>query len=406
MAITLTSSWKEVARKRDTWTGPAAYGYPTRDVTVILYARYDPNERGTSSTKVEQRVDVVFNDAPFDGLWCKDGGHDQGAYYQYTGASSKSWRWDAEGTFQGDGSSTYEDMFPEHWSVACSNYAATLTLSTKWDYPYYGMTSANTQFNADVALLTPPSGGYISSVTPGTNSFTMTGGVTEIGGSSYSVELVVLNAPYTQAGIPQRYEQFHTLSATRTVSNSSSTSSGGITISPNTQYYIGVYANNGDTDLRYDGGTAVTLAPAATVATAALGPNGVDIQYDTVADGGYYPKKIQYSLDGTTWVDGATVSTGTASYGTFSIIGLQPNTTYNIQTRTTTSAGSTTGATLTVTTPPSGIAGYLYGPISDGQGGYETKRVNKLYGSVNGSTKRIVKLYGSVNGQTKLVFEG
>ena len=36
---------------------------------------------------------------------------------------------------------------------------------------------------------------------------------------------------------------------------------------------------------------------------------------------------------------------------------------------------------------------------------YDSKRVSKFYGSVNGQTKEITKLYGSVNGQTKLIYE-
>ena len=36
--------------------------------------------------------------------------------------------------------------------------------------------------------------------------------------------------------------------------------------------------------------------------------------------------------------------------------------------------------------------------------GNRSKKVNKLYGSVNSQTKKITKLYGSVNGQTKLIY--
>lgn len=35
---------------------------------------------------------------------------------------------------------------------------------------------------------------------------------------------------------------------------------------------------------------------------------------------------------------------------------------------------------------------------------HKSKRIVKLYGSVNGQTKRIIKMYGSVNGQSKVVF--
>lgn len=36
---------------------------------------------------------------------------------------------------------------------------------------------------------------------------------------------------------------------------------------------------------------------------------------------------------------------------------------------------------------------------------HKSKKITKLYGSVNGQTKLIKKLYGSVNGETKLVYE-
>lgn len=237
-----------------------------------------------------------------------------------------------------------------------------------------------------ITIASGPTGPFISSVIPGTNSFTMTGGVESIGtgGTQISVELVVLNSAYIQAGLPQRYEGFSTLSATKTVSNSSPASGGGITISPNSQYYIGVYANNGAADLRYDGGTAVTLAEAATVSAGTVTETTADINYSTSADGGFYNKTIEYSIDGgMTWSTGATVSTGSASSGSFTITGLSAGTTYSVQTRTTTTAGSSVGSTLSITTVTNVV----------------------LYGSVNGNTKKINKLYGPVSTQAYIVTE-
>lgn len=251
-------------------------------------------------------------------------------------------------------------------------------------------------------IATAPTGAFISSVEPGTDSFTLTGGVTSLGtgGSSAGVELVVLNQAYTASGLPQRYEGFTTLSATKTITNNSPASAGGITISPNTQYHLGVYASNGAADLRYDGGTAVTLAPAATVSSGTITSNSAEISYSTSADGGFYDKKVQYSLDGTTWTDGVTITGGSASSGSFTVSGLSSGTTYNIHTRVTTTAGSSVGQTVVVTTTGAQTTTKLYGSVN----GY-SKGITKLYGSVNGSTKEIKKLYGSVNGQTKLIYE-
>ena len=232
-----------------------------------------------------------------------------------------------------------------------------------------------------ITIAAAPTGAYISSTIPGTHSVTMTGGVESMGtaGASPAVELILLNVPFTTSGLPQRLEAFTTLSATKTIDNNSAALYGGITISPNTQYYKGVYASNGAADLRWDGGTVVTLAEAATVSVDSKTADTVTIAYETTADGGALTKNIEYSLDGgTTWVSGATVATGAVTSGTVTITGLTPNTTYTIHTRTTTTSGSSGGSILTVTTDP---------PIVN----------SALYGSVSGLSKKITKLYGGLN---------
>ena len=251
------------------------------------------------------------------------------------------------------------------------------------------------------AQATAPYGGEITSVTPGTDSFTMTGGVASMGtgGTQTAVQLIVLNGAYTQSGIPQRYESFNTLTATKTVSNASPADNGGITITPNKLFYLGVYANNGILDYRFDGGSAVTLAEAPTLTVASAAGNSAVINYSASADGGEYDKTIEYSLDGgTTWQTGTTISGGSAATGTFTISGLIPGTANSVQTRVTTTAGSTLGATLSIT--PIAVC-KLYGSV-----GGQTKKIKKLYCSVGGQSKRVKKLYASVGGVTKLVFEG
>lgn len=120
----------------------------------------------------------------------------------------------------------------------------------------------------------------------------------------------------------------------------------------------------------------VVIPPdAATVSAGTVTETTADINYSTSADGGFYNKTIEYSIDGgATWNTGATVSTGSASSGSFTITGLTAGTTYSVQTRTTTTAGSSVGSTLSITT------------VSN----------VKLYGSVNGGAKQITKLYGGV----------
>ena len=339
---------------------------------------------GTSATlSVQFRRTSSWTDTWYDNsATLTFNGQTKSASYSYTGTVGTSWVTlvsNISGYTISSSGGTYNWTFnnPSGGILGCSG---TLTISAQATAPY---------------------GGEITSVTPGTDSFTMTGGVASMGtgGTQTAVQLIVLNAAYTQAGIPQRYESFNTLTATKTVSNASSADNGGITISPNKLFYLGVYANNGILDYRFDGGTAVTLAEAPTLTVASASGDSAVINYSTSADGGEYNKAIEYSLDGgTTWQTGATVSGGSAATGTFTISGLTPGVANSVQTRVTTTAGSTAGATLSIT-PTSTCA--LYGSV-----GGQTKKIRRLYGSVNGNTKLIRKLYGSVNGVTKLIYEG
>ena len=203
---------------------------------------------------------------------------------------------------------------------------------------------------------TSPSGGYISSVVPGIDSITLTGGVTSMGtgGTQTYAELIILNAPFTQAGIPQRYEGFNALSATKTISNSSPVSAGGITISPNTKYYKGVYAYNGVADAyRYNGGEVYTLPPELTSAS-----DGTQtyLTYNTVnvpvtvnypADGGALTKSIIYRANkGSGWSDWQTITTvsGSSSGTTQGNITLDTSSSYTVEFKSRTTAGDSPNA--------------------------------------------------------------
>lgn len=170
-------------------------------------------------------------------------------------------------------------------------------------------------------------------------------------------------------------------------------------LSPNTKYYYRSRAKNtSDLWSSYSADvTGVTKAAAATVSLTSYDSSSATIYYSASADGGEYNRTLQYSLDGSTWVNAATISDGNAHTGTITITGLTPSTSYTIRTRMTTTAGSSTGANITVTTK---AAVALYGSVSG-----QTKKVAKLYGSLNGETKLIKKLYASVNGVTKKIYE-
>lgn len=211
-----------------------------------------------------------------------------------------------------------------------------------------------------------------------------------------------------------RSDRVKNIASAEIVVNNSSTWVATLTIEPNTQYYYGGYANNTQLNVSKIQAQFVTLALAPTLSVGTIDSRSVVLNYSLQADGGFYAKNVQYSLDnGTTWETGAIVNSNSAATGSFTITGLSSDTTYSVQTRVSTTAGATTGATLTVTTLPG--AGPLYGPVDDGQGGYGTKEVQKLYGPISDGqggyeTKEIQKLYGPApNGSggyiTKLIYQ-
>ena len=365
MAITLTDSYQEVARRTGTWTGSAS-----RDVTVILYARYDPDYRSTTSTRIQQKCTVIFNDGGFTGTWCSGSGHYQGAYYQNPSWDSKQWVWEDRGTFNGTGASTYDDVAYDYWTVKCNNGAATATLGTRWVYSYYGMTASNTEFTVDVELpsmISPATGGHIDSVVPGVDSFTLTGGVTSMGSGATETEVVlmVLTAPYV-AGVPHRQETFYTLTATKTITSSSEyvgPSGSEFSIVPNTQYYAGVYAWNGNIAYRWPYPNPIYTLPLTPTSVAeyqaqtydAYNKAKVYLRTAIPADGGALSKTLQFRTQktGGSWTAWQTLSTsidGTAQNVDEYIV-LDTDSTYNIEVRSYTTAGSSPSvASLSVST--------------------------------------------------------
>lgn len=173
-----------------------------------------------------------------------------------------------------------------------------------------------------------------------------------------------------------------------TVTNSTYTG-GSLSIKANTQYYYGGYATNTQRNISKVQGTFVTLAPAPTLSVNRVTDKTAVIDFSVVADGGYYAKNIQYSLDnGTTWKTGATINGGSSATGSFTIYNLTHNTSYTLLSRVSTTSGTTGGNTLTFKTE---ISNRFYCSVNG-----STKLIKKFYGSVNGRTKEIVKMYGPV----------
>lgn len=246
---------------------------------------------------------------------------------------------------------------------------------------------------------TAPTGLGINNIVRGiedfkANVYISSWGTNSTGSSSKYRELQVWTKGMSE---PRRYQPSYGDSKSGNITANNS-SNGSLTIRGNTEYTLGAYATNGNVSTGSQNmGNYTTRAYAPTLSVDTLGEDNVIIAYSTPADGGKYSKSVQYSLDGgTTWVTGATVSTGSASSGTFTISGLTDDTTYTLKCRVSTSAGETNGSDVTFTTLESHK---LYGSVSG-----KTKKVTKLYGSVSGQSKEIKKLYASVGGVTKRIF--
>ena len=167
---------------------------------------------------------------------------------------------------------------------------------------------------------------------------------------------------------------------------------GSLSVQPNTQYYYGGYANNsaesGTGWTSTISGQFVTTATAPAVELSSITPTTATFAYQVAADGGYYDKTLEYSLDnGTTWITFAVITGSSATSGTFTVEGLTPGSIASLLTRVSTVAGTTTNAAITFKTPYYSF----YGSVS----GTATK-ITDFYGPNNAQTKRVEKLYGAV----------
>lgn len=207
------------------------------------------------------------------------------------------------------------------------------------------------------AQATAPTGLALSNVSSTYNSVTGTVSVTGWGGAGDATtryrNLSVLKTANKETS-ERRYQRVYgnTMSSAITVNNS--TEYGTMTIVSNTKYWLWWFATNGTigTESPTTSTTTVYTKPAPLSAKSATvtGTTSIKISYTTAAEGNAYSKKIQYSLDGTNWTDGATVSSGSATSGNFTISNLTPGTAYTIRLRTNTAAGVTSSGSVTATT--------------------------------------------------------
>lgn len=361
-------------------TSPQVIGEHTGTQHTRLYAWYD-GQSGNSCT-VHFKLTVVYEGITYTGT-------NKQRCLRYDGYDS--------GTIAyGDAPLNANQEYKVMEGSRSYNGGSTVNASALyWSYVYGSSDIGNSQ--ATVPNFAPTGLG-IDTITRGIESFTarvyLSGWGRNSGTGQKYRELQVWTKGMSE---PRRYQpQFgNDLSGTITCGNSSS---GSLTIRGNMMYTLGAYASNGDVSTGSQNmGDYTTRAYAPTLSVNTLGENSVVIAYSTPADGGKYAKSVQYSLDGgSTWTTGATVNTGSASSGTFTISGLTDDTSYTLKCRVSTSAGETNGSDVIFRTLESHK---LYGSV-----GGVTKKAKKLYGSVNGQSKEIKKLYASINGQTKRIF--
>lgn len=277
----------------------------------------------------------------------------------------------------------------------------------------YGVTwSCGTGYRSDFAgtwngsatvsgAATPPGGGYINGVSTYWDSSANeirvhadSVGVSSTGGASLTgLNFTITDAPYV-SGIARRDIAVSSNGAASTLSNSLSTWGGTpIDIGSNKLIYLGLYAANSAGAYRYQGGTIVTAPAPATISAQIVGQDSATFAYSLPSDYGYYSKTVEYSIDGgNTWNIVDTISSSSATTGTFFVTGLTPNEAYTLQSRVRTNAGTTYNASIAFI--PKGIAPRLYGSANA-----ETTKTAMFYGPVNSQAARVKKIYCSINGR-------
>lgn len=177
---------------------------------------------------------------------------------------------------------------------------------------------------------------------------------------------------------PRRFQaSYGTTSATIRVNNSSS---GSLTITPNTEYTVGIYATNGAASAGSARvGNHVSAPPVVTISVNKVTEDSISLGWSFGNQGGKHPMIVQYSLDGANWTTMATTTGSGSKSGTYTLNNLTPNTTYNISSRVTRSENlvqanyTTAGNTVSAVTRESSAA--------------------KLLGSASGSAVKVTQLY-------------
>ena len=188
--------------------------------------------------------------------------------------------------------------------------------------------------------------------------------------------------PYTDSGWPDASTHATytiTNGGEKWVSNNTARAGGTLSIIGNKQYYSGIYAANSAGSYRFktvNGAPSIITVPPATdvwINNSNNSPTTKQIGVWFPANGGYYTQTFQYRLNGGSWTNGTTKTGGTSETKYVNLTGLTPHTAYIVETRVTTTAGTTVCPTVSFMTPASGDMEF-YGSVSN-----LTEHINKFY---------------------------
>lgn len=269
-----------------------------------------------------------------------------------------------------------------------------------WSYVYGNANVDLSETTYVPTFSTPPSGLSASVAEVYTNGAKINVSVSNYGNPSSASGRYIEGAIMNQStyGGTYHYTTASNVSSASVVVNNSSSGTASFTIQPNKQYYYGVYANNTQQSASRVVGQFVTSINSPSFSIAGRTGTSATIRYSAAADGGYYSKTVQYSIDeGQTWSTGVVIASGNATTGTFTINNLTPGVEYTVMTRTTTPKTTIVGQTLVISDKTTKFYGSVEG---------EAKEITNLYASDNGVTKTITKLYGSADGEAKLIYKG
>lgn len=270
---------------------------------------------------------------------------------------------------------------------------------------YYGTTWGSTGLSGSYTLPspgTPPSNGYVNNLQAKYNpenkliEFSAENAGVSSSLALTSLEFSILKVPHTTSGLPRQSISFTNDSSVMLNQENSTAQNGGVTIQSNDLYYVGIYAANSAGSYRYNGPSIVSPCEPADITLVRASDTSVSVYYAIDADGGYYTRKIEYSLDGgNNWATGDTIPNGSIS-GVFTVTNLDSYRTYTISFRVRTDAGSTSCGSVNFAL----LKPKFYGPVNG-----LTEKTNAFYGSLNNQTKKIIKYYASENGRAKLIYK-